>query len=193
MRILLTFAAGILLVVNAAVADSLQSESRQQQESSVSLTGAANLGASAQSSSMTTSRAVIRPTTVGTQPGQGLVGLLKDNGLFDPEKLTTWRSYSFEMATGGGQTTSAGLLVQHMHYQFSQPLSLYMEVGLLHDPLGAAGVTSSSMQQTASVVIPNLDLIYRPTENMTLQFHFSQGTQGYYSSPWGFAPYGEIR
>ena len=186
MRILTFVLTGMLLAAVPAVAVDLESGADSPEP--VSLTGAANL--TGQASPMTTSRAVIRTDRLSTEPGEGLAGLLQGSGLFDASKLTTWRSYSFEMATGGGYTSSAGLLVQHMHYQFSRPLSLYMEVGLLHDPLGMAGISGANGPQKASIVIPNMDLVYRPTENMVFQLHFSQTTYGN-TSPWMLSPTGQ--
>jgi len=122
------------------------------------------------------------PTIEGA-PTADLAGLLQRQGLFSPSRLQTWSSYSFGMSAGGGTTTSAGLLVQHLQYQISKPLTLYMELGLLHNPLSMAGSSVNGPSQ-ASFVIPALDLIYRPTENMMLSVHFSQTQQPQYQTPW---------
>jgi len=128
--------------------------------------------------------------TVGGVPTADLAGLLQRQGLFDPARLTTWRSYSFGISTSKYGTSSAGLLIQHLQYQISKPLTLYMEVGLLHNPLGMVGVKNGPQQ--ASLVIPALDLIYRPKDNLTISFHYSQvpsSAYGYpYSSPWWTHP-----
>jgi len=121
--------------------------------------------------------------TLGGAPTADLSGLLQRQGLLDPNKLTTWRSYSFGVTTGGGHTSSGALLVQHMHYQLSKPLSLYMEVGLQHDPLGMAGVGNDGARQ-ASLTIPSLELIYRPTDNVIFSVQYSQ-RDGNYGDPWG--------
>ena len=131
--------------------------------------------------------AQVGPTIAGA-PTADLAGLLQRQGLLNPAKLRTWRSYSFGIATDGRRTTSVGLLLQHLEYQISTPLTLYMEVGLLHNPLGMAGVSRFGPQQ-AQLVIPALDLIYRPQENLTVSFHFSQ-MPSRYTNPWWAEPMG---
>jgi len=116
----------------------------------------------------------------------GLTDLIVRQGLLDPARLTTWRSYSFGMTTGGSQTQSAGLLIQHLQYQISKPLTLYMEVGLLHNPLGMAGMRTGGPSQ-ASLVIPAFDLTYRPREDMAFSIHFSQMPRSY-GTPWWYGP-----
>jgi hypothetical protein len=133
----------------------------------------------------TTPKAVVRP--IFDLPGSSttdLKGLLQSQGLFDSSRLESWQSYSFEMTSSGGRTSSAGLLIQHLKYQISRPLTLYMEVGVLHNPLGMAGMNMNGPQE-ASVTIPAFDLIYRPTDNMTFQFHFSQTPYSSYGDPLG--------
>ena len=121
------------------------------------------------------------PTLTGA-PTADLRSLFQQQGLLDPNRLTTWRSYSFGFGTGGGRTTSGGLLVQHMHYQISKPLSLYMELGLQHNPLGMAGLSNSGSQQ-ASLTIPRMELIYRPTENVVFSVLYSRRSRSQWY-PW---------
>ncbi len=124
-----------------------------------------------------------RPTIEGASTVD-LMGLLQRQGIFDQERVTTWRTYSFGMAMGGGQTTSGGLLVQHMQYQLSKPLTLHVAVGLEHNPLGMAGMNIGGPQQ-ANLTIPSVDLIYRPSDSFVFSFHYSQiPSYGYDSAAW---------
>ncbi|HNZ39644.1 MAG TPA: hypothetical protein PK251_00570 [Candidatus Latescibacteria bacterium] len=125
-----------------------------------------------------------RGPTIAGAPTADLVSLMRRQGLFDSSKLTTWRSYSFGIASSGGTTTSAGLLLQHIQYQIATPLTLRMDVGLLHNPLGVAGFRNGPQQ--ASIVIPALDLVYRPTENMVLSVHYSQMPSNRYGYGYGY-------
>ncbi|HPU85735.1 MAG TPA: hypothetical protein PLE60_10420 [Candidatus Latescibacteria bacterium] len=125
-----------------------------------------------------------RGPTIAGAPTADLVSLMRRQGLFDSSRLTTWRSYSFGIASGGGTTTSAGLLLQHIQYQIATPLTLRMDVGLLHNPLGIAGFRNGPQQ--ASLVIPALDLVYRPTENMVLSVHYSQMPSSRYGYGYGY-------
>lgn len=134
-------------------------------------------------STAATGIASYRPT-IESAPTVDLMGLLKRQGVFDDNRLTTWRTYSFGIASGGGHTTSGGLLVQHMQYQLSKPLTLHVAVGLEHNPLGMAGMNIGGPQQ-ANITIPSVDLIYRPTDSVIFSFHYSQmPTYGYGSANW---------
>lgn len=131
---------------------------------------------------LTTSSGVtdFRPTIQGA-PTADLASLFQRQGLFDQSKITTWKTYSFGVTTGGGHTHSSGLLVQHLQYQISKPLTLHMSVGLEHNPLAMAGLNTGPQQ--ASIVIPSLDLIYRPTDNVFVTFHYSNAP-AYNARPW---------
>jgi hypothetical protein len=147
----------------------------------------------ASASDQSDSRTYAAGPTIAGAPTADLASLIQRRGLLDPSKLTTWRTYSFGVSAGTYGTTSAGLLIQHIQYQLSEPLTLYMEVGLLHNPLGMAGLSNSGSQQ-ASLVIPAVDLVYRPRENMTVSFHYSQmpsSVQRYgygFGTPWWSNP-----
>lgn len=131
----------------------------------------------------------VGPTLTGA-PTADLTKLMQRQGLLDPDKLTTWRSYSFGISTGAYGTTSAGLLVQHIQYQLAKPLTLYAEIGLLHNPLSVAGFNNGP--QNASLIIPSLGLIYRPRENVIVSFHYSQTPTSAYRHGYGLgAPWWE--
>ena len=125
----------------------------------------------------------VGPTIAGA-PSAGLSSLIQRQGLLDPSKLTMWGSYSFGISSGPSGATSMGMLVEHMKYQLSKPLTLYMEVGLLHNPLAAVGMRNGPQQ--ASLVIPALDLIYRPTDHTTISLHYSQMPSSAYRYGYGF-------
>lgn len=130
-----------------------------------------------------TEQSPVGPRITGA-PTADLAGLVQSAGLFDTSRLTTWRSYSFGMSSGGGRVTSAGLLVQHLQYQISKPLTFHAEIGLLHNPLGMMGSKSVGGPQQASLVIPAMDLIYRPSNNMIYSIHYSQTPNYGYRDPW---------
>ena len=131
----------------------------------------------------TTSTAVpsYRPTIEGASTVD-LMGLLQRQGIFDQERVTTWRTYSFGMAMGGGQTTSGGLLVQHMQYQLSKPLTLHVAVGL---SIITRQAGMNSVVPEGDLTIPSVDLIYRPSDSFVFSFHYSQiPSYGYDSAAW---------
>ena len=131
--------------------------------------------------------------TIQNAPTADLANLFRRQGLFDSDKISSWKTYSFGMAVGGGRTTSGGLLVQHMQYRISKPLTLHMAVGLEHDPVGMAGFNTGGPRQ-ANLTIPSIDLIYRPSESMVFAVHYSQiprSNGGFGSQGWerGFDSY----
>lgn len=111
-----------------------------------------------------------------TQPTakiQGIVGLL---GL-DPSKFSMSQSYSLSFITGGGHSYNQGLYLNTMRYQFSNPLSMFLQLGFVHQPLGSLG--EKNFQQQSEVFVSGVGLEYKPAENFRMQFEFSQQPRSY--------------
>lgn len=115
-------------------------------------------------------KALTQPTT----RIQGIVGLL---GL-DPTKFSMSQSYSLSFVTGGGHSYNQGLYLNTMRYQFSDPLSMYLQLGFVHQPFGSLG--EKNFQQQSEVFVSGAGLEYKPSENVKLQFEFSQQPRSYY-------------
>jgi hypothetical protein len=115
-------------------------------------------------------KALTQPTT----KIQGLVGLL---GL-DPAKFSMSQSYSLSFVTGGGHTYNQGLYLNTMRYQFSNPLSMYLQLGFVHQPFGNLG--EENLKQGSDVFVSGAGLEYKPSENFKLQLEFSQQPRSYY-------------
>ncbi|NIR52157.1 hypothetical protein GWO43_26505 [candidate division KSB1 bacterium] len=116
--------------------------------------------------------ALIKPSGVSN-----MVGLL---GL-DPNKFSMSHSYSFSFSSLGGQSFGQGVYLNTMHYQFSDPLTMYFQFGFLHRPFGDFGQTNLSQNE---LFVSGAGFKYQPADNFKVQFEFSQQPRSYYySSP----------
>jgi len=106
-------------------------------------------------------KALVRPRI------QTIVGLLGLN----PAKFSMSQSYSLSFATAGGHSFSQGLYLNTMRYQFSSPLSMFLQVGFQHQPFGQLG---SDLKVDSQVFISAAGFEFKPSENLQLQFRFSQ-------------------
>ncbi|MFQ5769305.1 MAG: hypothetical protein ACE5HX_02130 [bacterium] len=114
-------------------------------------------------------KALTQPTKI-----QSIIGLI---GL-DPNKFSMSHSYSLSFTTFGGHSFSQGLYLNTMKYQLSNPITMYLQVGFLHQPLGDLGQNSLLKNQ---LFLSGAGLEYKPSENFKLQFEFSQQPNLYYS------------
>lgn len=90
--------------------------------------------------------------------------------LLDPSRLTINHSYSMSYFSGGGQSGSIGLYMSTLSYQFSKPLTLRVGLGYLHQPLGF--LNNDMVGPEGGRILPNVQLDFRPTENMFLRLDY---------------------
>ena len=112
---------------------------------------------------------------------QSMIGLI---GL-DPTKFSMSHSYSLSFTSIGGHSFSQGLYLNTMKYQFSNPLTMYLQVGLLHQPFGTFGQTNLSKNE---LFLSGAGLEYKPSDNFKVQIELSQQPNNYYS-PYYYSPY----
>jgi hypothetical protein len=113
-------------------------------------------------------------TPLGTQP------TLTPSGLLDFSRLKFSHSYSVSFFSGGGVSSSLGMLNSTMFYEFSPKLSLAVNVGVLHNP----GALWGNGPKDATL-LPGFHLDYHPSEKFRMSVSFQQYS-GYfspYSSP----------
>jgi len=115
-------------------------------------------------------KALTQPTT----KIQGIVGLL---GL-DPARFSMSQSYTLSFITGGGHSYNQGLYLNTMRYQLSNPLSMFLQLGFVHQPLGSLG--ENNFQQQSEIFVSGVGLEYKPSDNFRMQFEFSQQPHSYY-------------
>ncbi|MCH8874874.1 hypothetical protein IH824_19285 [candidate division KSB1 bacterium] len=67
----------------------------------------------------------------------GLIGL-------DPNKFSMSHSYSLSFTSFGGQSYNQGLYLNTMMYQLSNPIKMYFQFGVQHQPFGQNEFQSQS-------------------------------------------------
>ncbi len=125
--------------------------------------------------------------------GQSLVrsddsGLLF--GWFDPSKLKMAQSFSMSYQTFGQNGFALGVYTNSLSYQVSEPLSLQMDVSVMHSPYNSLG--GDFAKSLSGVYLSRAELNYRPSENTLFQIQFRQlpgslyyGGYGYGGMYWG--------
>lgn len=105
--------------------------------------------------------------SLGVQPAATPFSLL------DFSRIKWSHSYSVSFFSGGNQSGSVGLASTSMLYEFSDRLSLQVNLGILHDP----GAIWGDKNNNNATLLPGFRLDYRPTDKvfMTLEFQRYDG------------------
>ncbi|MFA4838050.1 MAG: hypothetical protein WC703_01060 [Candidatus Neomarinimicrobiota bacterium] len=114
--------------------------------------------------------------------GSSLLGL----GFLDKSRFSMRQSYSLSFATFGKQSRSCGMGVyqNNFSYLFSDKLMMNGRVGFYHDPLKIGNTQLS--QNLMDNISYGADIIYRPKENVLLNFSFDRAPATY---QYGYGPY----
>jgi len=113
----------------------------------------------------------INMAQVLTKP-QTLVGLI---GL-DPSKFSMSHSYSLSFTSFGGQSYNQGLYLNTMMYRLSNPIKMYFQFGVQHQPFG-----QNEFQNQSQFFVSGAGFEYKPSDNFKVQFEFSQQPNSFYS------------
>lgn len=102
---------------------------------------------------------------------------------FDLSRLQLSHSYSIGFFSGNGTSGSRGMYSGTLMYKIADPLTLTLNVGILHDPVGL--FSNNGLGQKA-VVLPSGWIDWRPSKNFMLSVGFETlpvyDRSGYYSS-----------
>ncbi|MDD5765787.1 MAG: hypothetical protein PHW79_06045 [Candidatus Marinimicrobia bacterium] len=112
--------------------------------------------------------------------GSSLLGL----GFLDKSRFSMHQSYSLSLSTFGKQSASMGVYQNNFSYLFSDKLMMNGRVGFYHDPLKIGNTQLN--QNLLENISYGADLIYRPKENVVLNFSFDRAPATYY---YGYGPY----
>lgn len=88
-------------------------------------------------------------------------------GLLNPEKFRMWHSYSMSVFSFGGRTFFRGLYLNTMYYRFSDPLSMKVQWGVLHQPFNMFG---NPLNRRA--FLSEVELNYRPSDKFLLRVRY---------------------
>ena len=128
------------------------------------------LGQLKQDTKVNMAQALTKPNKI-----QSIVGLL---GL-DPNKFSMSHSYTLSFTSFGGQSFNQGLYLNTMSYKLVDPLTMYLQIGLQHQPFGDKFGNNQLKDQ---LFISGAGLEYKPSDKFKLQFEYAQRTSPYYSS-----------
>ena len=105
------------------------------------------------------------------------------DSLLDPSKFSMSHSYSLSMTNIGNQTFNQGLYLNTMNYKFSDPLTMQVRIGFMHQPL--AGLGMSDMQNGSKVFLQRAMLQYKPSDKMSITVDYQVLPSSlYYYSPY---------
>jgi len=97
----------------------------------------------------------------------------KPTGLFDKllrsPRFRMTQSYSLSFFSTGGQAFNQGMYLNSMSYQISDPLLAQIQIGYLHQPLGAWG---NSAQAGGRMFMRSASLQYQPSDRMHIRFDY---------------------
>lgn len=115
-------------------------------------------------------------------------------GWFDPGKLKMSQSYSLSYQTFGQNGLALGVYTNSLSYQVSDPLSVQMDVSVMHSPYSTLGGNFS--KSLSGIYLSRAEINYKPSDNTLFQVQFRQlpasmyyGGYGYGSPFWGFDRY----
>lgn len=138
------------------------------------------LGTSVAAAQIKTSESnIVQPTSL-TDNSKGFL-----SALLDPSKFSMSHSYSVSLFSVGKQTFSQGLYLNTMNYKFSDPLTMQVRIGFMHQPLGSMGLTSNPYDnQNGKLFLQRARLQYKPSENMSFTIDYQVLPSSMYYSPY---------
>ena len=96
-------------------------------------------------------------------------GLSRGLSLLDPGRFSMSQSYTMSFTSSGGKGQMMGLYMNTMKYQFSDPLSVTVHVGYMHQPFASA---NTRQLKDVSGVLSGFELEYRPAKNLFLKIEY---------------------
>jgi len=105
------------------------------------------------------------------------------NGLLSSINMEMGHSYSMSFGSVGGQFQNLNAYTNHMMFDFSENLTGYVDVSLLHSPFGNSFMNTANNSLGAQVIIDRAQLDYQISPNTSLSIQFSQ--RPYHHSPYG--------
>jgi len=88
----------------------------------------------------------------------------------DPSRLKMQQAYEMSYFSIGGRGFTQGLYLNTLSYQFSIPLTMQLQWGIVHQPFG--GLRSSAPFLNSGPFISAAKLRYQPKKNMLFEINF---------------------
>jgi hypothetical protein len=93
-------------------------------------------------------------------------------GLLDPSRFKMSQSYMMSYFSGSGYSRSVGLYMNTIEYRVSEPLTVRVGLGYLHQPLGFLSNSGAQSELGEGRFLPNVGLEYRPSNRFQLLIDF---------------------
>jgi hypothetical protein len=88
--------------------------------------------------------------------------------LTNPRRFSMQQSYSLTAVSGGAGTMSTGTYLNTLGYKISDPLFLFVDVGIATPMYSSVqGVNGNTGAAASSVILPRMGLEYRPSDRLT--------------------------
>jgi hypothetical protein len=102
------------------------------------------------------------------------------NAFAHPNRFAMHQSYSVTAMSSRAGSSSSGLYLNTLDYKISDPLRLFVDVGMV-TPIhsGASGVNETSGATTTSIVLPRMGLEYKPNDRLTVNLEVVNGSDAY--------------
>ncbi|WP_022836143.1 hypothetical protein [Salisaeta longa] len=104
------------------------------------------------------------------------------DGLLPNDRFKMNHSFSMSFGSFGGRSTSLGMYTNTMMWQLNDELAARADVSLAYSPMN----NSFGQQQAPRVILQNLEVAYKPTDNMSIRFQMRQSPYGAFHSPYGY-------
>lgn len=102
-------------------------------------------------------------------------------GFINPERFEMHHSFSMSYMTMGGNNLMLNTYMNTIYYQFSNPLTLRLNLGLVASPYNNFQ-NSAAFNDTK--FFGGAELLYRPSNNMTLRLGINTAPSYLYSYPY---------
>ncbi len=112
------------------------------------------------------------------------------SGILDPSRLSMSQQFGMSYMSSGGQGFTQGYYLNTISYRFNAPLLLQLHLGAANNPF----VQSTPMpgQSAITSLLSNADffggadLVWKPRDNMMLQFSFYRMPSSTMANPYGY-------
>ena len=124
---------------------------------------------------------------------------LRSMSLLDPSRFTMRQQYIMDFSSVGGSGSLMGTYINSMEYRFKSPIIMRLKVAYQSQSANMFGnsnaFTGLPNNQNGNLFIPSFDLIYQPSEKMSIGLFFRdyRGTQQNYGydrfGRYGYSPF----
>lgn len=126
------------------------------------------------------------PKSTSQVSGIGVKPAASPWSLLDMSRISWSHSYSVSFFSGGGTSSSVGLLQTSMLYDISDKLKLTVNLGMLHNPSALWNDGDSNAR-----FLPGFRLDFRPSDKVSMTLEVQQ-VAGYYMTPYGYSGYRSV-